>query len=64
MLEPVRIIANIVRWGRKYPGKLKKWGNGRMSSKSPYGDLDAHLLADQARSFGWMNGVRLPKNTR
>jgi hypothetical protein len=58
-MEPEQIIAKIVRWGRKSPHKIKKWGNGRQNSRATP-KTDQALLVEQAMAFGYLNGKRLP----
>ena len=59
MDEPITIVAKIVRWGRK-GGSVRKFGNGSNNSKTKR-ISGAKLLVEQARSYGYLNGVKIGK---
>lgn len=56
---PIVIVAKIVRWGRK-GGSIRKFGNGHNNSKTKRITV-AKMLVEQARSFGYVNGVRIAR---
>lgn len=64
MTDAILMVPKIVRWGLRSPGKIKKWGNGRMNSGANNHITDAAMLCEQARSYGWMNGKRLERKKR